>query len=562
MKRIFKPFLVVLLMLLVMTTGTFAKKKKDEKTEEENGWVSVPDEEQVATGFVLTTLDGKELSDVDLLGMPVVLDFFGVACGPCHNALLFTQKMVDEYGSQAWIYAVDAWNDTPEQIQELWANLVLDIPVLTADQTVLDKFAIDAVPTYCVLDQQGELVEKLVGYSEDNEKALEKRLSKLVRKNGDLADITEPVEEPVDESEPLVAGTLSEEEPIVVAESESTPGVTAEEEMEAGEEEVQAAGSTGETQAVEGEPESQSPVNVEVIIHNYPQQPFAQPTPVIMTSPPSSASGQPSTHSTAPVIISPQPGYQGAQVAQQTVPVIISPGQSSYPGQGYYSTEPPAGTVPVVISPGSYATGYTGYSSTYGTYGYPVQPSGGLLYFHTEETGGQTSYGTGIYGGTSSGIYSTQPQGYPYYSTSETYGYGTSGAYGGYQQPSLLTFHELPEDASQPTWFVVYFEPASSSLDYSDMVVIQSAAVILKENPGATAQLFSFSTDRSVAEKRLQAVAGALISYGVSSGKLAIYNTSGSGSYTSLRGVEIYVQAGTVEAQPESEHKVKPPTTK
>lgn len=604
MKRMFKPFMVVALTILVMVTGTYAKrKKKDKEAEADSTVVAAEDSPALSQGFVLTTLEGTEVSSLDFLGKPVVLDFFGVACGPCRNVLLFTQKMADEYGNEAWIYAVDAWNDTPEQIQELWAELVLDLPVLVADASVLARFEVDAVPTYCVFDQKGELVEKLVGYNEDNEKALGKRLAKLVRKNGDVEEIaTLPSEETLVESgeagESQVtaaagdaesdAETVLTEEEVAVEEEvfvEEEVAVTAVAE-EAVEEEVTEVGVAGAPEVAATEPEAQPPVKVEIIINTYPSPaggPSGQAAGVIISSSPSSG---PSRHS--PIVISTTPsGYPGTQ-AQLTVPVIISPDRSTATGYSLYtSTEPPPGTVPVIISPGgTYASGYTGYPGyagypgARGSYGYPVQPPGGLLYFHTDQASPSTSYGPGMYTGAPSGYSGYRQQGGILYfhegsgsSTARAYGssgysgsYGSYGNYGGYQtQGSVLTFHQTSGDASTPAWFVVGFEPQGSSLDYTDMVLIQSAANLLADRPGAYAQLVSYSTISSLADKRLQAVAGALIAKGVGSSQLTIYNISGSaGGYTSVRRVEIFVQGGAVESESETEaeHGVKPPTTK
>jgi|GEM_PF-5120650 len=604
MERIFKPLCVVVLALLLITTGAFAKRKKKDKQAEEDVWVTIPEDSlaQESKGYVLTTLEGTEMTNLDLLGKPVVLDIFGVACGPCRNALIFTQKLHDEYGKDVFIYAVDAWNDTPEQIEGLWAELVLDIEVLVCDDAFLDKFQIDAVPTYCVFDQEGELIEKLVGYSEDNEKALEKRISKLIKKNGDTdIALDEGIE---DRGEPQIAAAVTGEDSVVhdtPVEEAVSPGeeVVVEEEVLVEEEVI----IEEETQVVEaavtppmeGATEAevsdvQPPVNIEVIIHNYPTSgatPSGQASPVVISSQPpkdyvqsagsagpiviSAGSGTPTP--SAPIVIS----GSGAYASPQTVPVIISPAG----GMGTYSystgSQPPMGTVPVVISPGgSYGAGYSGGYGSYGTYGYTVQPPRGILYFHNDTSGVPYGSVSGIYQG-----YTYTPQGHMqqprallYFHTDESSqnssnpaGYQTQtytpdyGSYGQSNPSSTLTFHDAT--TTHPTWFVVSFEPQSAALDYTDMAVIRAAASEIKASSGSSAQLVSYSTISSLADSRLQAVAGALMSAGVSANQLRIYNTSGySSGHGTLRSVEIFVQGGVTVSESGSQDGVKPATSK
>ncbi|MBD3284848.1 redoxin domain-containing protein, partial [candidate division WOR-3 bacterium] len=554
--------------------------------------VAIPEDslEQESHGYILTTQEGAEVTNLDLLGKPVVLDLFGVACGPCRNALIFTQKMADEYGDQAHIYAVNAWNDTPEQISELWTELVIDLPVLICDQTFLDRFAIDAVPTYCVYNQEGELVEKLVGYSEDNEKALEKKISRLVRKNGEAEIAEVPPEEAIEErgDEPQVAAAMTEEEYEKVYGDVATPDTPAEDvpaEEIITEEETFIEGEVGVVEAatappVDGEaeaagtqaaktPEDQTPIKVEVIIHNYLAQPVtgaSRTSPVVISSQQSGASAE-------PIVISAGTGTSGSS---QTVPVVISSsGSHQVPYSYSAASQKPMGTVPVVISPGgSYGTGYTPGYGNYGTYGYTVQPPRGILYFHDDTSSIPYGSASGIYRGysyTPQG-YARQPQALLNFHTDETSkGYRTQTytpnnySYGRSTQSSDLTFHQ-GNTATNSTWYVVSFEPKSATLDYADMAVIRSAAEKIASSSGSYVQLVSYSTISSVADNRLQAVAGGLVSAGVSANRIQAFNTSGQpGSYTTLRSVEIFVQGGEDESEgtePETGHGVKPPTTK
>lgn len=129
----------------------------------------------------LHSVDGGEVSVADLKGKVVVMSFGGTWVPLASKELPALQKLADRTSARGvqvyWVsingarpgarnYASDA------DLQAFAQKHNLKVPVLRdSDQTAYKAFGLDAVPTVVVLDRQGNLAHKQVGFGTDQGEA-------------------------------------------------------------------------------------------------------------------------------------------------------------------------------------------------------------------------------------------------------------------------------------------------------------------------------------------------------------------------------------------------------
>jgi peroxiredoxin len=127
------------------------------------------------------SVDGREVKLADQKGRVVVMSFGGTWVPLASKELPALQKIADRYSSRGvqvyWVsinsskpgarnYASDA------DLQAFAQKHNLKVPALRdPDQTVYKSFGLDAVPTVVIIDQQGNVAHKHVGFGADQGEA-------------------------------------------------------------------------------------------------------------------------------------------------------------------------------------------------------------------------------------------------------------------------------------------------------------------------------------------------------------------------------------------------------
>jgi len=101
-------------------------------------------------------------------GRPVLLDFWATWCVPCRIANEELKPVKAELENKGIVYVYVAGENSP---LETWKNMIPNLHGehfrLTAKQWsyILDAYGIEGVPTYFFIDREGNVKEKIVGYS-------------------------------------------------------------------------------------------------------------------------------------------------------------------------------------------------------------------------------------------------------------------------------------------------------------------------------------------------------------------------------------------------------------
>lgn len=126
---------------------------------------------QTAPDFKLKNLDGQEVSLSQYRGRTVVLDFWATWCPPCRMSIPELVHLQKEYREKGLVVIGISLDDPSESsnlfLKAFKQKFSMNYTVLRYDAQVMkDYFGKEspAIPTMFLIDQEGRIRGKLVGY--------------------------------------------------------------------------------------------------------------------------------------------------------------------------------------------------------------------------------------------------------------------------------------------------------------------------------------------------------------------------------------------------------------
>ena len=140
---------------------------------------------QPAPAFALKDFDGNLVSLKDLKGKVVIVDFWATWCGPCKASFPGMQLAVNKYKDDPTVkfLFVDTWEEGSDYlggVKKFIADNNYSFQVLMDEKgddgrqsKVVTAFGVTGIPTKFIIDKDGNIRFKYVGYSGTPEKLLD-----------------------------------------------------------------------------------------------------------------------------------------------------------------------------------------------------------------------------------------------------------------------------------------------------------------------------------------------------------------------------------------------------
>jgi len=119
-----------------------------------------------APDFQLQSLTGQTYQLSDLKGKKVLVYFFAPWCKVCHlSGDNLNDLRAARDNSELEILVVGLSYEYPAEIQDFANELQLTMPVLYGNEQQMQDYKIKGFPTYFVIDEDGKVTHRSVGYS-------------------------------------------------------------------------------------------------------------------------------------------------------------------------------------------------------------------------------------------------------------------------------------------------------------------------------------------------------------------------------------------------------------
>ena len=142
-----------------------------------------PEEGHFAPDFTLKTFEGKTVRLSELRGKKVVLiNFWATWCPPCRLEMPTMQQIYSEYKGKGFeILAVNIEPDAKEEIRDFIKELRLTFPVLLdSNMKVTRQYRLFGLPVSVLIDRQGIIRGKEIGYHDWTDKESRKQVESLL----------------------------------------------------------------------------------------------------------------------------------------------------------------------------------------------------------------------------------------------------------------------------------------------------------------------------------------------------------------------------------------------
>jgi len=141
-----------------------------------------------APGFITNTLEGKRVTLKEYWEQKghkaIVLSFFATWCQPCKEDLKYLQTLQEQLGSRGFLVLAVHTQDSSvkaEAVKKFIDGLRVNLPVLLDEYGIIGKrYGVTALPCNVLIDQEGILRAKYLGYGDAVKKDFEGRMKPLL----------------------------------------------------------------------------------------------------------------------------------------------------------------------------------------------------------------------------------------------------------------------------------------------------------------------------------------------------------------------------------------------
>jgi len=126
---------------------------------------------KAAADFTLQDMDGKNVSLSDFKGKPLLIDFWATWCPPCRASIPGIQKLHKTYGDKGLVVLGISLDDSSswDGVKAFRTEYGITYSVLKGTEDVAAKYLVRSIPTLIIVDKQGNMTKRYLGYGNDEE---------------------------------------------------------------------------------------------------------------------------------------------------------------------------------------------------------------------------------------------------------------------------------------------------------------------------------------------------------------------------------------------------------
>jgi len=136
---------------------------------------------QKAPDFTLKTIYEEEFHLYDYIGNVIIIDFWDTWCPPCRREIPHFIELYNKYKDKGLLIIGIAFaREGIEKVKSFVDEEGINYPILIANSEVEKAYGgITAIPTTFIINKNGEILEKIVGYRD--KEFFEEKIKKLLK---------------------------------------------------------------------------------------------------------------------------------------------------------------------------------------------------------------------------------------------------------------------------------------------------------------------------------------------------------------------------------------------
>jgi thiol-disulfide isomerase/thioredoxin len=120
-----------------------------------------------APDWKLKEIYGDSISLSQIKKKVILLQFTGIGCGPCHSSIPFLKKLASDYNDKDFtVVSIETWSNNIGGIERYKDKNKMNYRFLVSKTETKDRYKIQGVPTFFILDRKRMIKKVVVGYQE------------------------------------------------------------------------------------------------------------------------------------------------------------------------------------------------------------------------------------------------------------------------------------------------------------------------------------------------------------------------------------------------------------
>ena len=118
--------------------------------------------------FTLQTLDGQEITLSKLKGKVILLDFWATWCGPCRESIPHLIQLYKTYQKSGLeVIGMNVDRGDMEIVRHFVKSMDIPYPIVITPDHVERNYGVTGLPTTILIDKEGKIREKIVGFTSE-----------------------------------------------------------------------------------------------------------------------------------------------------------------------------------------------------------------------------------------------------------------------------------------------------------------------------------------------------------------------------------------------------------
>jgi thiol-disulfide isomerase/thioredoxin len=112
----------------------------------------------------------------------VLLDFWATWCKPCRESIPHLVHLHRTYAKEGLVVlGINVDRGNPDTVRNFIASMEIPYPNVAVSQEVEKKYGITSLPTTLLIDKEGRVRERIIGFSTEVAGRLTERVSELLQ---------------------------------------------------------------------------------------------------------------------------------------------------------------------------------------------------------------------------------------------------------------------------------------------------------------------------------------------------------------------------------------------